>query len=136
MSNELDQRDKIGTCFLLVIIIGGAIVAFASFYKPDPWTKGMFPTKELCITEMEFTASSDSDVIILHFTNVGWSPVTVAAVKINDDKITKDSIHGLSSEPGESGTIIIEYDWATGNKYTVNLFTSDGTLAGYYTDTA
>ena len=135
MNNKTDNN----FLFLLIVIsiIIGAIAL--SYYNPwYRWTKGRIPTRELTVTQMEFTASSDFDVIILHVTNTGNSPVTVAAVKINDDLITKDSIHSLTSEPGESGTIIIEYDWTTGNKYTVNLFTSDGTLTyvGGYTDTA
>ena len=130
------MNDKVDIYLLLVILVGGLIGASVLIYMSGPLTIVHMETTELIVTQMEFTASSDSDVIILHFVNSGTLQVTVDAVKINNEKIPKDSIHGLTSAPGESGTMIIEYDWTTGNNYTVNLFTSDGTLAGYYTDTA
>jgi hypothetical protein len=130
--------NRIGICFLLVVI-GGAIGAIALiYYMSDPLTIVPMNVKELTVTQMEFTTLSDSEVIVLHVTNSGTKPVTVAAVKINGDtqnKITGDTIHGLTFEPGDSGTITIEHDWTTGNNYTARLFTSDGTLVGSYTDT-
>jgi hypothetical protein len=123
----------------LVLVIGGVIGVYAlNFWMMNESAVGM-NVKELQITKMEFTSLSDSDFIIVHFTNVGTSPVTVAAVKINGDtqnNITGDSVHGLSFAVTDSGTITIEQDWTAGNNYTVNLFTSDETLVGYYTDTA
>ena len=130
--------NKIGI-YILLIVIGGAIGASVlNFWMMNESAVGM-NTKEMRITQMEFTTLGDSDIIILHVTNVGTLPVTVDLVKINryrQNKITGDSIYGLTFESGDSGTITVEHDWTTGNNYTVNLFHSDGTLVGYYTDTA
>ena len=136
--NEIDQRDKIGICFLLVIVMGSAIGVYALIYD-NSLTIVPMETKELCVTQMEFTTLSDSDIIILHVTNPETKPLTVATVKINgytQNKITGDSIHGLTFKPGDLGTITIEQNWIAGNNYTVDLFTSDGHLLGSYTDTA
>jgi hypothetical protein len=133
--------NKIDT-YILLIIIAGVIGASALIYYMSPplIIAGGANIRELTVTQMEFTTLNDSDIIILHVISTSMQrPVILAAVKINGDtqnKITIDSIHGLTFEPGDSGTITIEHDWTTGNDYTVDLFTSDGTLVGYHTDTA
>ena len=133
MNNKMDA-------YFLLIVLGVAIGAIALiYYEPFKWKKGMMPTRELCVTQMEFTTLSDSDIIILHVTNPETKPLTVATVKINgytQNKITGDSIHGLTFEPGDLCTITIEQNWIAGNNYTVDLFTPDGHLLGSYTDTA
>jgi len=139
MNSKIDKKD---IYLLLVIVIGGVIGASAfTYYMLNPLVIDSVHTKELTVTQMEFTTLSDTNIIILYARNTGKfsATVTFATVKINGDtqnKITGDSIHSLTIEPGDSGTITIEYDWTTGNTYTVNLFTSDGSLVGYYTDTA
>ena len=130
--------NKLGIYIVLIVICGVIGVSALNIWMMKESTVIM-NTKELQITQIEFTSLSDSDIIIVHFTNVGTTPVTVAAVKINGDtqnNITGDSIHGLTFAVTDSGTITTEQDWTTGNNYTVSLFTSDGTLVGYYTDTA
>ena len=137
--NEIDQKIKTDIYFFL-ILIGCLIGACALIYCMSPVTIDSIALAErsqkLTITQMEFTTLNESDIIILHVTSLGTSPVTVDVVKINDDKITKDSIHSLTIEPGDSGIIGIQYDWITGNNYTVNIFTPDGIRASSYTDTA
>ena len=138
--NEIDQKIKTDIYFFL-ILIGCLIGACALiYYYTTPLTIDSIGPIEraykLTVTQMEFTTLNNSDIIILHVTSLGTSPVTVDVVKINDDKITKDSIHSLIIEPGDSGIIGIEYDWITGNSYTVNIFTPDGIRASSYTDTA
>ena len=129
--------NKLGI-YILLIVIGGVLGASAlNFWMMNESAVGM-NFKELQITQMEFTTLSDSDIIIVHVTNVGNTPVTVAGVKINGDtqnNITGDPVHGLTFNVTDSGTITIEKDWTTGKNYTVDLFTSGG-LIGYYTDTA
>ena len=130
--------NKLGIYIVLIVICGVIGVSALNIWMMNESTVIM-NTKELQITQIEFTSLSDSDIIIVHVTNVGTTPVTVAAVKINGDtqnNITGDSIHGLTFAVTDSGTITTEQDWTTGNNYTVSLFTSDGTLVGYYTDTA
>ena len=130
--------NKLGIFIVLIVFIGGAIGASVFYYK-SALTIDMMDTKELVVTQMEFTTLNASDIIILHVTNPETKPLTVATVKINgytQNKITGDSIQGLTFEPGDLGPITIEYDWIAGNNYTVDLFTPDGHLLDHYTDTA
>ena len=138
MNNEIDKRDKIDI-YILLIIFAVLVASALTYYMLNPFVIDTMKTKELCVTQMEFTTLSDSDIIILHVTNPETKPLTVATVKINgytQNKITGDSIHGLTFEPGDLGTITIEQNWIVGNNYTVDLFTPDGHLLGSYTDTA
>jgi hypothetical protein len=61
--------------------------------------------------------------------------VSVSAVKVNGE-----IMYTFSGEttfaPGSSGTITVSQDWTAGNKYSVSLFASDGTLVASYTETA
>jgi hypothetical protein len=131
--------NKLGI-YIVLIVIGVAIGAIALiYYNPFQMNIETMDIPELTVTQMEFTTLSDSDIIIVHATNRGTKPVTVVAVKINGDiqnKITVDSIHGLTFEPGDSRTFTIEHDWITGNSYTVSGFTSDGSMPMSITDTA
>jgi len=133
------MNNKMDAYFLLIVISVAVGTIALIYYNPFKETIGD-PTRcpELTITQMEFTTLNDSDVIIVNATNTGIYPVTVEAVKINGDtqnKITVDSIHGLTFEIGDSDTITIEYEWTIGNSYTVSLFHSDG-QESFYTDTA
>jgi len=136
----MNKRDKIGIYILLTIYALLAASAF-TYYMLNPLVIDSVHTRELTVTQMEFTTLSDTNIIILYARNTGKfsATVTFATVKINGDtqnKITGNSIHSLTIEPGDSGIIAIEHDWITGNKYAVNLFTPDGLLVGSYTDTA
>jgi hypothetical protein len=103
-------------------------------------TIGFMETSELTINQMTFTAGdSENGQILVELTNSGTSAVTVSMVKVNgatQTNVTGDTTHGLTFPAGDSGTITIEQDWTAGNKYSVTLFSSDGTLVGAYTDTA
>ena len=140
MNNEIDQKIKADIYFFLILfgcLIGACVLIYS--YTNNLTIDSIGPIErahKLAVTQMEFTTLNDSDIIILHVTSLGTSPVTVDIVKINDDKITGDSIHSLTIQPGDSGIIGIEYDWKTGNSYTVNIFTPDGIRASSYTDTA
>ena len=133
MNNKMDA-------YFLLIVISVAIGAIALIcYNPFKMVIDTLDTMELTVTQMEFTTLNDSDIIILHVTNSGTLPVTVDAVKINDEtrnKITVDSIHGPTFKAGGSGIIGIKYDWIIGTKYSVIGFTSDGVMVMSYTDTA
>ena len=134
------MNNKMDAYFLLIVISVAVGTIALIYYNPFKETIGD-PTRcpELTITQMEFTTLNDSDIIILHVTSTKTSPVTVDILKINGEtqnKITGDSIYGLTFEPGNSGTIRIEHDWTTENNYTVNIFTPDGIRVSSYTNTA
>jgi hypothetical protein len=119
--------------FLVYAVLAASVFAY---YMLNPVVIDSVHTKELTVTHMEFTTSNDSDVIVLYARNSGKFSVTVDAAKINGDLITGDSIHSLTIEPNDSGTITIKHDWTTANTYTINMFTADGQMVSSYTDTA
>jgi hypothetical protein len=132
------MNNKMDAYFLLIVISVGIGAIALIYYNPFKEIIAPMDIPELTITQMEFTTLSDSEIIIVHATNTGTLPVTVDAVKINGEtqnKITVDSIHGLTFEPGDSRTFTLEHDWITGNSYTVSLFNSGG-WESFYTDTA
>jgi hypothetical protein len=95
---------------------------------------GFMETSELTIVEMTFLSSVPMTINV-GVTNSGTSSVSVAAVKINGE--TKGVFSGDTTfVPGSSGTITVSQEWTAGNKYSVSLFASDGTLVASYTDTA
>ena len=122
--------------YILFLVYALLAASALTYYMLNPVIIDSVHTKELTVTHVEFTTLNDSNIIVLYARNSGKFSVTVDAVKINDDLITGDSIHSLTIEPGDSGTITIEHDWITGNSYTVRLFTADGTLVSSRTDTA
>ncbi|MGD9131892.1 MAG: hypothetical protein PVH73_10030, partial [Candidatus Bathyarchaeota archaeon] len=97
-------------------------------------TIGFMETSELTITQMTFNATAET--IVCNITNSGTSAVTVSMVKING--ATESSVTGDTSyAAGATGALTVTItDVVAGNKYSVNLFTTDGTLVGSYTDTA
>ena len=70
--------------------------------------------------------------------NSGTTSLTVGTVKVNDATI--GVIDGsLTFAAGEGRTLTIYMGtgyWTAGNKYSVSLFTADGTLVGSLQDTA
>ena len=92
-------------------------------------------TKELTITELTFDDSAET--IVCSITNSGTSSVTIDYVKVNGE--TESSVTGTTTyDAGDTATdlTITISDVVAGNKYSVSLFETDGTLVGSYTDTA
>jgi len=89
MNNEIDKRDKIDI-YILLIIFAVLVASALTYYMLNPFVIDTMKTKELCVTQMEFTTLSDSDIIILHVTNPETKPLTVAIVKINGETQNKN----------------------------------------------
>jgi hypothetical protein len=91
-------------------------------------------TSELTITQITFDDSAET--IVVSVTNSGTSATAISLVRVNG--AIESSVTGTTSyAAGASGTFTITItDVVAGNKYSVSLFTSDGTLVGSYTDTA
>jgi hypothetical protein len=101
-------------------------------------TIGFMETSELTITQMTFDETANN--ITLAITNSGTSDVTISMIKVNGNTVASGSISGtLTYAAGDSATdleLTYSSGITAGNKYSVNLFTTDGTLVGSYTDTA
>jgi len=83
---------------------------------------------------MDFSVANQINCTV---TNSGTSSVTVATIKVNG--ATESSVAGTTIyAAGATATdlTITITDVVAGNKYSVALFATDGTLVGSYTDTA
>ena len=74
---------KLGTYIILIVIVA-LIGAITLIYNRQMFQMHIIPmdTKELVVTQMEFTTLSDSDIIILHVTYPDTLPVTVAVMNL------------------------------------------------------
>ena len=145
MRKLLKSKKALSPVVAAIILIAVTVaVSIAVAAWMGSLTIGFMETSELTITQMTFTAgTSTTGQIVVDITNSGTSAVTVSMVKVNSATMTKgtgaDSWAIAPDTPiaaGGSATLTITTTVANGNKYSVNLFTSDGTLVGSYTDTA
>jgi flagellin-like protein len=140
MRKLLKSRKALSPVVAAIILIAVTVaVSIAVAAWMGSLTIGFMETSELTVTQMRFTGAHASGLngttITLDVTNSGTSAVTVSLVKVNGETMT--TVTGdLSLEAGDPGNIVITQTWYAGNKYSVSLFTSDGTLVGSYTDTA
>ena len=109
-------------------------------------------TFELTITDVTFTDTvgdgSGDDMIVVSFVNSGTFNGEFVQVQFNDVTQTgnwelasgEDEIGAGSGEGkigvGFSYTVQITVDWTPGNNYSIQFFTTEGTLAAYFTCTA
>jgi flagellin-like protein len=144
MRKLLKSRKALSPVVAAIILIAVTVaVSIAVAAWMGSLTIGFMETSELTVTQMTFDAPNNQTTV--YITNSGTSDVTVSMVKVNGNTITSGDLGGTpadhSFDAGQTGTIIITYDDVgtgifAGNKYSVNLFTSDGTLVGSFTDTA
>jgi flagellin-like protein len=135
MRKLLKSKKALSPVVAAIILIAVTVaVSIAVAAWMGSLTIGFMETKELTITQMVFDDTAET--IVCSVTNSGTSDVVVALVKVNS--VTETGITGtVDYEPGDAGTLTITLaDVVAGNKYAVNLFTSDGTMVGSYTDTA
>lgn len=88
---------------------------------------------ELTITQLEFT----DDSIVAHVSNTGTSDVTVHRIRINGENVgawSADTSNTIRAGTSEILRATLEVTEAA--KYSVMLFSIDGTMVGSYTATA
>ena len=93
---------------------------------------------ELAITHLDFTVGdAENGRIIVHVTNSGTSDVTVFRIMVNGEN--EENWSSETSDTVVAGTsevIMVTRAVVQANKYSVILYTFDGTMVGSYTDTA
>jgi hypothetical protein len=93
---------------------------------------------EMSIIDLDFVVGDVSNGrIVAHVTNFGTSDVTVDRIRVNG----QNAISWLSGTddtvaPSNDETFTITHTVIAGSKYTVTLYTVDGTMVGSYTATA
>jgi flagellin-like protein len=145
MRKLLKSKKALSPVVAAIILIAVTVaVSIAVAAWMGSLTIGFMETKELTITQMVFVeGNTNNGTITVSLTNSGTSAVTISLVKVNGVTITEgtgDSTWAINPdtpiEAGDPATLTITTTVANGNKYAVNLFTSDGTMVGSYTDTA
>jgi flagellin-like protein len=142
MRKLLKSKKALSPVVAAIILIAVTVaVSIAVAAWMGSLTIGFMETSELTVTQMTFAPASNQTTV--YITNSGTSDVTVSLIKVNGDTlVTATDVSGtLTYAAGESGSLTITYDDAdqgifAGNKYAVNMFASDGTMVGSYTDTA
>ena len=99
---------------------------------------GEMKVSELTITGLEFTVGDATDGrIIAHVSNTGTSDVTVYRIRINGENVAtwsadaSNTVRAGTTEIFRSTVAVTE-----AAKYSVMLFSIDGTMVGSYTSTA
>ncbi len=93
---------------------------------------------ELTITHVEFNVGDAVDGrIIVNAANTGTSDVTIYRIRVNGgDESTWSSDTSNTVAAGASETFRITRAVSSGTKYSIMMFTIDGTMVGSYTVTA
>jgi flagellin-like protein len=143
MRKLLKSKKALSPVVAAIILIAVTVaVSIAVAAWMGSLTVGLMENGELTITSMAFTeGNSTVGTIAVSVSNPGTSPVTISIVKVNGNTMTStgaDSWTADTTTVATSGTatVTITTTVVAGNKYNVNLFSSDGTLVGAYTDTA
>ncbi len=138
MKKLLKSRKALSPVIAAIILIAVTVaVSIAVAAWMGSLSMGFMETKEITINELTFDPVGDT--IVVDLTNTGTSTVTISQVRVNGNKITSltgDTTYEFTFEAGQSGSITASLDVVAGQKYSVSLFASDGTLMGSYTDTA
>ena len=88
---------------------------------------------ELTITQLEFT----DDSVVVYVSNTGTSDVTVHRIRINGENIGAWSAETSNTiRAGTSEILRATLEVTEAAKYSVMLFSIDGTMVGSYTATA
>jgi flagellin-like protein len=135
MRKLLKSKKALSPVVAAIILIAVTVaVSIAVAAWMGSLTIGFMETKELTVTQMTFDATNNN--MTVYCTNSGTSDITVSLIKVNG--VTESTFSGTTTyAAGASGQIEISITSVVdGNKYAVNLFTSDGTMVGSYTDTA
>ncbi len=146
MRKLLKSKKALSPVVAAIILIAVTVaVSIAVAAWMGSLTIGLMENKEITITQMTFVDDDVNDAITVYLTNSGTSDVTIALVKVNGNTITTEdpdtdgldwTMADATVPDGADATLTIAMDVTAGNKYLVNLFTSDGTMVGSYTDTA
>ncbi len=139
MKKLIKSKKALSPVVAAIILIG---VTVAVSIAVAAWMGSMavsdMEVSELTITSIEFTVGdAENGRVIAHVTNVGTSDVTVHRIRINGENVatwTTDNSNTVRAGTTETFTSTIEVTEAA--KYSVMLFSIDGTMVGSYTATA
>jgi flagellin-like protein len=139
MNKLIKSKKGLSPVVAAIILIG---VTVAVSIAVAAWMGSMavsdMKVSELTITSLEFNAGdAENGEIIVHVSNTGTSDVTVHRIRVNGDNVgTWSADISNTIRAGTSETFTSTLEVAKSSKYSVMLFSIDGTMVGSYTDTA
>ena len=145
MRKLLKSKKALSPVVAAIILIAVTVaVSIAVAAWMGSLTIDLMEQKELTITQMTFTAgSSTNGTIAATVSNTGTTDLTIAIVKVNGETMATSGSSDVWAATGsatvaDGGTEIVTITTTVtaGNKYSVNMFTTDGTMIGSYTATA
>ena len=137
MKKLLKSKKALSPVVAAIILIAVTVaVSIAVAAWMGSLTIGFMETSELTVTQMTFLPSANTTTV--YVTNSGTSAVTVDIVKLNGaSKSFTGGADPVTIAAGGDDTITITAAaWESGNKYSISMFATDGTLMGSYTATA
>jgi flagellin-like protein len=134
MRKLLKSKKALSPVVAAIILIAVTVaVSIAVAAWMGSLTIGFMETSELTVNDMEFVTGTPN-TITLDLTNTGTSSVTISMLKVNGE--TASFTGTATLDPAGTTTLTISEAWVAGNKYSVSLFATDGTLIGSHTATA
>lgn len=135
--NEKALSPVVASIILIAVTVAVSIAVAAWM---GALTVGFMETKTVTITDATFTVDTlDADIIELSVKNTGTGDVTIASAKINGELCDVAAEASLTIVAGGEDTITVSganAAWTAGNSYKIDLFDSNGQLAGSYQATA
>ena len=139
MKKLLKSKEALSPVVAAIILIGVTVaVSIAVAAWMGSLSIGYMELNEMAIIDVEFTLGDVSTGrIALHVTNSGTSAITVDRIRVNSENSliwssgTSDTVGA-----GDDETFTITQAVIVGNKYTITMYTVDGTMVGSYTAAA
>ncbi len=136
MKRLLKNKKALSPVVAAIILIAVTVaVSIAVAAWMGSLTIGFMETSELTVTDLTFETNGNITISVV---NSGTSDATIATVRVNGDTLSFETGENLTLEDGESDDLTIDMTtaWVAGNKYSITLFATDGTMIGSYTGTA
>ena len=134
MKKLLKSKKALSPVVAAIILIAVTVaVSIAVAVWMGSLTTGFMETKEATITSIDFSVENYVNCTV---TNTGSTPITVAIEKVNGVSQTFAATGDTTIAAGTTDYIEIDSTTTAGNKYSISLFASDGTLLASYQATA
>ena len=139
MNKLIRSKKALSPVIASIILIAVTVaVAVAVSAWMGSMAVGEMEVSELTITHLDFTPGDAEDGrILINLANSGTSDVTVYRIRINGENVdTWESTTSNTVLAGTPETFTVTKAVTASTKYSVMLFSIDGTMVGSYTATA
>lgn len=120
---------------ILIAVTVAVSVAVAAWMGST--TAGFMRANELTIKNVKFNPGDElSGSIVLDVTNSGTTRYTISLIKVNGETRSWSFENSATIYPSGDETITISQAVTLGAKYSISIFTADGTMIGAHVGTA